>query len=231
MIEEQVHFYSNTLKLEGVLTYNEDSPPGNAILLCAPHPNLGGDMENNVITSIAKVAANMGFVSLRFNYRGVGNSEYSTKDIAQKYRYWEETLSSENYMDAVNDTHTALDYLISQTHSDKSFFIAGYSFGSIVGMRAGVDHNKVTAFASVSLPFGKYDLSFLQNCRKSKLFIYNRNDFATTFEETLNGIEKIPPPKAAELIQDSGHFYRGREYLVSEKICHFFMQDTRDMLL
>ena len=55
MIEELVHFYADRLKLEGVRTYNEDTPPSPAILLCALHPNLGGDMDNNVITSLAHV--------------------------------------------------------------------------------------------------------------------------------------------------------------------------------
>jgi hypothetical protein len=43
MIEEHVNFNSDGLKLEGVLSYDENtlSPP--LVLLCAPHPHLGGD--------------------------------------------------------------------------------------------------------------------------------------------------------------------------------------------
>src|SRR5574340_1300707 len=139
MIEEYVHFYSDKLRLEGVLTYNEDNPSSPAILLCAPHPNLGGDMDNNVITSIARVSANMGFASLRFNYRGVGNSESYEKDIAQKFNYWEESLNSRDYTDAITDTQAALNFLTSQFDLNDTIFIVGYSFGAIVGMRIGVE--------------------------------------------------------------------------------------------
>src|SRR5574341_282249 len=105
MIEECVHFYSDKLKLEGIFTYNEDSQSSPAILLCAPHPNLAGDMDNNVITSIAKVSADKGFASIRFNYRGVGNSECHVKDIAQRFQYWDVSLNGGDYTDAVTDTH------------------------------------------------------------------------------------------------------------------------------
>ena len=43
IIEEHVNFNSDGLKLEGVLSYDENtlSPP--LVLLCPPHPHLGGD--------------------------------------------------------------------------------------------------------------------------------------------------------------------------------------------
>ncbi len=48
IFEEHVIFNSDGLKLEGILSYDENtlSPP--LVLLCPPHPHLGGDMENNV---------------------------------------------------------------------------------------------------------------------------------------------------------------------------------------
>ena len=86
MIEECVHFHSDGLKLEGILTYHEESQSSPTILLCAPHPNLGGDTDNNIITSLARVSADMGFASLRFNYRGVGNSASHIEDIAHRFQ-------------------------------------------------------------------------------------------------------------------------------------------------
>lgn len=224
MIEECVHFYADRLRLEGVLTYNEDATASPAILLCAPHPNLGGDMDNNVITGIMRMSADMGFTSLRFNYRGVGNSESHEKDIAQKFQYWEASLASENYMDAVTDTQAAIDFLASHINVSGGVFIAGYSFGAIVGMRAGMESNKVAACASISTPFGRYNLDFLQRCKKEKLFVYSQNDFASTVEDTLRGFGKVSPPKILELIQGSDHFYRGQEDKVSRKVCDFFQR-------
>ena len=220
--EEHVRFPSDNLSLEGVLAYNEDTMPLKAILLCSPHPTLGGDMENNIITSLARVSANDGFLSLRFNYRGVGNSECGAKDIAEIFQYWEKTMSSENYGDAVTDVYSALNFLVKQSGRGTRIFIAGYSFGGIVGMRVAAASDAVSAFASISTPFGKYDLGFLRECKKPKLFIYNQNDFATTVEDTLQGLEKIPLPMTSALIENSDHFYRGKEDIVSRKVCNFF---------
>lgn len=224
MIEEQVHFYADNLKLEGVLTYNEDATPISSILLCSPHPNLGGDMDNNVIASIARISADRGFMSLRFNYRGVGNSESNQKDTAENFLYWESTMSGENYGDAVVDTQAALNFLVSQAGMQNNTFIAGYSFGAIVVMKIVVKNGRVKAFAAISTPFGKYNLDFLTYYNKPKLFIYTHNDFATTEEDTSIGFSKIPLPKTLELIPESDHFYRQKEDEVSRKVCNFFLQ-------
>lgn len=223
MIEEHVHFSAHGLKLEGILTYHEDSLSSPALLLCAPHPNLGGDMDNNILVSLARISVRMGFTSLRFNYRGVGNSESYEKDIAQKYQYWESSLHGGDYTDAVTDAQAALHFLTSQIHNDK-LFIAGYSFGAVVGMRVSRENNHVEAFASISTPFGKYDLDFLKECKKAKLFLYNENDFAATMEETLKSFSKVPSPKILELVENTDHFYRECEDFVSQKVCNFFMQ-------
>ena len=222
MIEECIHFYSDNLKLEGILTYNEDSQSSPGILLCAPHPNLGGDMDNNVITSIAQVLANVGFASLRFNYRGVGNSECHVKNIAQKFQYWDVSLNGGDYTDAIADTHAALHFLVTHIGIKQGIFIAGYSFGAVVGMRVGVESNDVKAFAVISTPFYRYNFDFLRQCKKGKLLIYSQNDFAATVEDTLRGFENLLPPKTLELIEDSDHFYRGQEDQVSQKVGDFF---------
>ena len=228
MIEECVHFYSDNLKLEGVLTYNEDAQSSPAILLCAPHPNLGGDMDNNIIMSIAQVLANAGFASLRFNYRGIGNSECHVKNIAQMFQYWDVSLNGGDYTDAVTDTHAALQFLVSHIGIKQGIFIAGYSFGAVVGMRVGVESNDVKAFAAISTPFYRYNFDFLRQCKKGKLLIYSQNDFAATVEDTLMGFENLLPPKTLVLIEDSDHFYRGQEDHVSHKVSDFF---TRHWIL
>ena len=82
MIEEHVNFNSDGMKLEGILSYDENAVNPPSMLLCPPHPHLGGDMENNVITALGNVLAEKGFATLRFNYRGVGNSESRLGNIA-----------------------------------------------------------------------------------------------------------------------------------------------------
>ncbi|GAX59319.1 hydrolase of the alpha/beta superfamily [Candidatus Scalindua japonica] len=221
MIEERVHFNSDGLKLEGVLSYDENvmSPP--LALLCSPHPHLGGDMENNVILSLGKVLAENGFAVLRFNYRGVGSSESKQCNIAEVYKYWEEILNNDDCSDAIVDAVSATKYLESTVGTNK-IFIAGYSFGAIVGMMLSVDNTNIKAFASVSTPFSRVDIGFLSDCKKPKLFICADNDFATSLEDVEKGIQKISDPKILDIINDCDHFYIDKEIEIANKVLKFF---------
>ena len=221
MIEEQVHFNSDGLNLEGVLSYGENiiNPP--MILSCPPHPHLGGDMENNVITALGSVLAENGFATLRFNYRGVGNSESKHGNIAEIYEYWEEILNNDDCSDAIVDAASAINYLESAVGTEK-IFIAGYSFGAIVAMMLSVTDANIRAFASISTPFARFDTSFLSDCEKPKLFICADNDFAASLEEVERGMLSISEPKILDIMHDCDHFYIDKELEIANKVLKFF---------
>lgn len=48
---------------------------GRAAVICHPHPLQGGNMNNKVVTTLARVWRDRGVSTLRFNFRGVGASE------------------------------------------------------------------------------------------------------------------------------------------------------------
>ncbi len=228
MIEELVHFNSDGLKLEGVLSYDENvlNPP--MVLLCPPHPHLGGDMDNNVITSLGSVLAENGFAMLRFNYRGVGNSESKLGNIAEIYEYWESILNNDDCSDAIVDATSAVKYLES-TVGSKKMFIVGYSFGAIVAMMLSVENADIRAFASISTPFGRFDTSFLSDCKKPKLFICADNDFASSLEEVEKGMLNISEPKILDIMRECDHFYIDKELEIANKSLRFFGLNTSNL--
>jgi alpha/beta superfamily hydrolase len=222
MIEEYVNFNSDGRKLEGIMSYDEDADDSPALLLCPPHPHLGGDMENNVITTLGNVLAEKGFVTLRFNYRGVGKSESEFDNIADKYNYWENVLNNDDYADALADATSALGYLESAIDANRSF-VVGYSFGAIVGMMLSIRSANVKAFASISTPFSRFDLSFLSGCNKPKLYICADNDFASSIEDVKKGMLNIPDPKGLEIFENCDHFYIDKERIIADKVHEFFI--------
>jgi alpha/beta superfamily hydrolase len=228
MIEELVHFNSDGLKLEGVLSYDENILSPSPVLLCPPHPHLGGDMENNVIMELGNVLAENGFATLRFNYRGVGSSESKLGNIAEVYEYWEEILNNDDCSDAIVDATAAINYLESAVGTRK-IFITGYSFGAIVAMMLSVENANIRAFASISVPFGRFDTSFLSDCKKPKLFICSDNDFATTLEEVEKGMLSISEPKILDIMKDCDHFYIDKELEIANKILKFFNLNTSNI--
>jgi len=52
-----------------------DAPPRGAALVAHPHPLYGGTLDNKVVQTLAKTFVELGYVSLRPNFRGVGASE------------------------------------------------------------------------------------------------------------------------------------------------------------
>ncbi len=60
--------------LEGMVHSPKQDPKYIAIV-CHPLPTMGGNMNNKVAVTLAKTFTDLGCVSLRFNFRGVGESE------------------------------------------------------------------------------------------------------------------------------------------------------------
>ena len=60
--------------LEVVLNLPDDAPRGIA-LVAHPHPLQGGTLDNKVVQTLAKTFVVLGYASVRFNFRGVGQSE------------------------------------------------------------------------------------------------------------------------------------------------------------
>ena len=61
--------------LEGFLHLPEGDGPFPAVVVCHPHPQMGGDMHNNVVMGVCYSLFIAGIASLRFNFRGVGRSQ------------------------------------------------------------------------------------------------------------------------------------------------------------
>jgi alpha/beta superfamily hydrolase len=60
--------------MECVLDAPEETPRGIA-LVAHPHPLYGGTMDNKVAQTLARTFVGLGYVTVRFNFRGVGASE------------------------------------------------------------------------------------------------------------------------------------------------------------
>lgn len=49
-------------------------PPQGVAVLCHPHPQHGGTMDNKVVQTLARAFVQLGWRAVRFNFRGVGGS-------------------------------------------------------------------------------------------------------------------------------------------------------------
>ena len=52
-----------------------EAPPLGLAVVCHPHPPSGGTLDNKVVQTIARACLGLGWVSVRFNFRGIGGSQ------------------------------------------------------------------------------------------------------------------------------------------------------------
>ncbi|MEN8641673.1 alpha/beta hydrolase [Pseudomonas sichuanensis] len=86
-----------------------------AVLICHPNPVQGGTMLNKVVSTLQRTARDAGYVTLRFNYRGVGQSAGSHDMGAGE----------------VADAQAAAAWLREQ-HPQLPLVLMGFSFGGFV---------------------------------------------------------------------------------------------------
>src|SRR6185312_1947268 len=181
-------------RLEAILKEPRTLPAPGAALVLHPHPLGGGTMHNKVVFRAASALNEAGLVTLRFNFRGVGQSS-GTHDEGRG---------------AGDDARVALDYL-SQSYPGLPITLCGFSFGSRVGIEIGAADERVVKLISIGTPVRKYDYSFLSKCTKPILFVHGRDDEFGSPGELLTVIDQIPKTTEVDLVvvHDADHFFTG----------------------
>ncbi|HXW63394.1 MAG TPA: alpha/beta fold hydrolase [Candidatus Acidoferrales bacterium] len=179
-------------RLEALLWTAAVADPSFVAVVCHPHPLFGGTMHNKVVYHTARTLHHLGAAVLRFNFRGAGQSQGEhAQGIGEQ-----------------NDVRAALDYLAAE-YSGKPILLAGFSFGSWVGLRVGCEDGRVSRLIALGLAVNTVDASYLRQCAKPKLFVQGRNDPFGSREdlEALFGL--LPEPKRLVFIEGADHFFVG----------------------
>jgi alpha/beta superfamily hydrolase len=192
MREERVLIPGNGIKLEGLLSIHEALSSKGGLIVCHPHPQYGGDMDNAVVVTAVEAAIHEGFSTLRFNFRGAGKSEGTYADGEGEKE----------------DVRAALSYLSSRlSGEDLPIHLAGYSFGAWVGVPVAVEDERVKGIVAIAPPLEMYNFKFLMSCKKPKLIIAGSRDFlcpAASLEDLYHQIEE---PKSLRIIPGADHFF------------------------
>ena len=181
-------------RLEAVLNTGLDDAPF-AALVCHPHPPSGGTLHHKVVYRAMKTLSGFGLPVLRFNFRGVGQSEG-----VHDHGHGEQ-----------DDVRAAIDWLA--RHLSKPILLAGFSFGANIGMRAGCGDPRIHGILGLGLPVKaesrSYSYDFLPQCTVPKLFVCGDHDqFAPqgVLEEVLR---TAPEPKQIVWVEGADHFFQG----------------------
>ena len=207
MKEERVFIPSTGIQLEGLLSLYEALSFKGGVILCHPHPLYGGDMDNPVITTAVEAVSQEGFSTLRFNFRGVGESEGT---------YGEGIGEGE-------DVKAVIDYFYSKLKSSNSYLILlGYSFGAWAGFPIAIRDERVQGMVAIAPPLELHDFGYLKGCKKKKLFIAGNRDLycPTPLLEEL--YETLDEPKSIAIIPGADHFFFSHTQFLIQPLRDFF---------
>ena len=109
-------------KLETVLGEPESSPKGIAVI-AHPHPLHGGTMDNKVVHTLFSALLELEFITVKFNFRGVGRSEGS---FGQGVGETEDVIA----------VTQAIRNQFSHQFPEIPLLLAGFSFGGAVQLHA-----------------------------------------------------------------------------------------------
>jgi len=130
---------------------------------------------------------------LRFNFRGTGLSE-GTHDRGVGER---------------DDVRTAMDFLAAE-FPGKPLLLAGFSFGSWVGMRVGCENARVERLIGMGAPVNQSDFSYLQECAKPKLFVQGSQDQFGDVSKLDELLGELPGENKLIVVDGVDHFFTGK---------------------
>ena len=177
-------------RLEAILKEPRAETSRGVALVLHPHPLGGGTMHNKVVFRAAAALNDAGLITLRINFRGVGQSSGEHDEGRGE----------------TEDVRTGLDYLATN-YPDHEITLCGFSFGARVGLEVGIPDPRVKKLISIGTPVDKYDFEFLQKCRKPILFVHGEHDEYGNLQRLRELVNKLEAPAKLEVIKGAGHFF------------------------
>lgn len=186
-MEEKISFASDGFQLQGLL----HRAGANGVVVTHPHPLYGGNMFNPVVETITQTFQHQGYTTLRFDFRGVGNSQGRHDNGTGEKR----------------DVCQALACL-AQIDIEK-ICLAGYSFGAWVNAWIRPGDAPVTEMIMVAPPLAFIDFGPIQEIANLKLVVTGSRDDIAPVHMIQERLPSWNPAARFEIIPGADHFFSG----------------------
>ncbi|HET7301487.1 MAG TPA: alpha/beta family hydrolase [Oleiagrimonas sp.] len=162
-------------------------------VICHPHPLEGGTMHNKVVTMLERALRESGLATVRFNFRGVGDSEGSFDNAHGE-----------------GDDLAAVCAWVRRVRPDDALWLAGFSFGSFVALdnavRLGAD-----ALISVAPPVGRsYDFDAIELPDCPWLVIQGEDDEVVEPQAVFDWLDSLDKEPTLIRMPETSHFFHRR---------------------
>ena len=177
-----------------------------SVAIAHPHPLYGGDRFNPVVEALFDHLPDLGFHCLRFDFRGVGTSggEHDNGDSERL------------------DVAAAIDFLT--TVADDQAWVAGYSFGAMVGLH--VVEPRVNGWIAVAPPIAMAKGRILAaEDPRPKLVLSPAHDRYTdpaAARDAVNGWTAA----TLEVVESADHFLNGHTRAIARRAGEWLVEQT-----
>lgn len=195
MKEQQVTFRSQDLTLEGRYALPSVGTAPKGAVVCHPHPQYGGSMYNNVVEAALEALWRRGFTTLRFNFRGVGES-------AGSYGGGQGEAS---------DAAAAVSFLRGQPGLHGApIVLAGYSFGAAAAWGAAPQAGVLQALVLIAAPLRMMDTAAVPAVANILMIGGSADSFCPGAE--LEGLcARLGQGASCRVVEGADHFFGGYE--------------------
>ncbi len=176
-----------------VLVERPPEPGGPLCVVCHPHPQYGGTLDNKVVYTLARAANELGAIAVRFNFRGVGQSAGAFDHGAGEV---DDLLAVVAWARAV--------------YPGQPLHLAGFSFGAAMALRGHVAAG-AASLLQVAPPAG---MGYLEQDASPRLpwqVIHGSRDELVGLDVLRGWLQATAgdtPPLT--VIDDADHFFHGR---------------------
>lgn len=178
--------------LEGVVTVPEPVNMKYVAILGHPHSLQGGTMNNKVVTTLARAFKDMNIPSIRFNFRGVGQSQGQ----------YDAGLGESEDMLAIVQAWCS-------QFGECQIIYAGFSFGSYVAYRAAAQSSH-GLLLTVAPPVHHYDYMDFAVAPAPWLVMQGDTDEVVPMSIVLDFSDNHRPKLPVIRFSETGHFFHGR---------------------
>jgi alpha/beta superfamily hydrolase len=201
------------------LAYPEAGRARGAVVFAGPHPLLGGNMRNNVVRGLGDGLAQMGLLTLRFDYRGVGRSQGPPVDVTRHLAEFWQTSHAPGEMDFWQDVQGAAEF-VQQVAPGLPLAVVGYSFGCAL-LPYVRPQDDFAALVLIAPTVAKHNYDSFLSVSNPLLVVASEDDFATDAERLEQWFGALSMPRQLVRQRCDNHFFRGHEDWLIETVFRF----------
>jgi alpha/beta superfamily hydrolase len=173
-------------------------------VICHPHPQHGGTLNNKVVHQLALSFRELGAVSVRFNFRGVGESQGD----------YDEGRGEQQDLSAVVGWAR-------ERWPDLPLWLGGFSFGAMVAIRA-AESLRPQRLVTVAPAVNHFAAGPFEVPAGDWLVIHGDADEIVPVADVRALAETSPESPHLIVLNGAGHFFHGRLNDLKRSILEYF---------